>query len=57
MEKNCPFPGQPHGKTEIFRKIMSFPHRAVKRVKKYPFDQFFADITPTVADEVVLRAA
>ena len=29
----------------------------VKRVKKYPFDQFFADPAPTVADEVVLRGA
>ena len=47
----------PLAKRRFFVKIISFSHRAVKRVKKYPFDQFFADLAPTVADELVLRAA
>ena len=56
MEKNRAFPGQPHGKTEILHKTMIFPHRPVKRVKKYLFNPFLADLAPTVADELVLRA-
>ena len=47
----------PMAKQRFFVKIMIFPHSTVKRVKKYSFDQFFADLAPTVADEVVLRAA
>ena len=46
----------PMAKRRFFVKIMIFPHSTVKRVKKYPFDLFFADLAPTVADEVVLRA-
>ena len=41
-------------KQRFFVKIISFPHQTVKRVKKYPFDQFFADLAPTVPDEIIL---
>ena len=41
-------------KRRFFIKIMNFPHRTVNRVKKYPFDHFFADLAPTVNDTLIV---
>ena len=56
-EKNPRFPGQPRGKTEIFRKNYKFSTLNGQKDEKIPFWPIFADLAPTVADEVVLRAA
>ena len=37
MEKNCPFPGSPHGKTEIFRKNYKFSTLNGQKGEKIPF--------------------
>ena len=56
-EKNRAFPGQPHGKTEIFHQNYNFSTLNGQKGEKIPFWPFFADLAPTVADEVVLRGA